>query len=192
MVRAKRQINPKVSQAEGFVAAALQTRQGPGYNRSMTALDGVTLALADEAATQDLGRRLAAAARPGDVYALEGPLGSGKSTLARAFIRALSGPHEDVPSPTFTLVQGYDCDVGTIWHYDLYRLARAEDALELGIEEAFAEGVCLIEWPERLGPWLPAGRLTVLVEPGPTPTTRQARLLPGDPSWRQRLSEMFK
>jgi tRNA threonylcarbamoyladenosine biosynthesis protein TsaE len=121
----------------------------------------VTLDLVDEAATVHLARRLARAARPGDVIALEGPLGSGKTALARAFIQSLVGAEEEVPSPTFTLTQLYDCEIGTIWHFDLYRLDKAEDALELGIEDAFADGISLIEWPDRLGPWLPAERLTV-------------------------------
>lgn len=150
----------------------------------------VTLTLADEEATEDLARRLAAAAQPGDVLALEGDLGSGKTTLARAFIRALTDPEEEVPSPTFTLVQTYDCDRATIWHFDLYRLARAEDALELDIEEAFSEGISLIEWPERLGPWLPAGRLRIFLSAGIGATQRLAQLS-GGKDWSDRVSEMF-
>jgi tRNA threonylcarbamoyladenosine biosynthesis protein TsaE len=144
--------------------------------------------LPDETATVRLGRRLAGVARPGDVFALAGDLGSGKTTLARAFIRALAGADEDVPSPTFTLAQSYDYDGGIIWHFDLYRLDRAEDALELGIEEAFTEGISLIEWPDRLGPWLPAGRLTVTLSAGAGPTARRAELSGGD-DWRDRLEE---
>ncbi len=121
----------------------------------------LTLALADEAATEALGRRLADAARPGDVIALAGPLGAGKSTLARAFIRRLTSDSEDVPSPTFTLVQTYATRRGAVWHFDLFRLSHAQEALELGIEDAFAEGIVLIEWPERLGALLPAQRLDV-------------------------------
>ena len=81
-----------------------------------------------------------------------------------------------MPSPTFTLAQTYDFHSGTIWHFDLYRLEEAEDALELGIEDAFAEGISLIEWPERLGAWLPAGRLTVALSAGPAPEARRAVL----------------
>ena len=120
--------------------------------------------LADPAATRALGAALAAVAGPGDVIALTGDLGAGKSELARGFIRAGLGPDEDVPSPTFTLVQTYAFPEFEVWHMDLYRLERPDDALELGIDEAFAEAVCLIEWPERLGPYLPADHLSVLLE----------------------------
>ncbi len=111
--------------------------------------------LPDEQATERLGATLARDAKPGDIFALVGELGSGKSTLARGFIQALAGEDEEVPSPTFTLVQTYDTAAGVIWHFDLYRLCRPEEAFELGIEDAFIDGICLIEWPERLGPALP-------------------------------------
>src|SRR5579884_1615816 len=114
--------------------------------------------LPDEAATTALAARLAEQARPGDVIALRGDLGSGKTTFARAFIRALGGG-EEVPSPSFTLVQLYELAAATVWHFDLYRLRSPEEAWELGIEEAFAGGIALIEWPERLGALLPERRL---------------------------------
>ncbi|MNQ87811.1 tRNA threonylcarbamoyladenosine biosynthesis protein TsaE [compost metagenome] len=74
----------------------------------------------------------------------------GKSTLARGLIRALTSPDEDVPSPTFTLVQFYESDP-PVAHFDLYRLSRPEEAFEIGLDEALDEGCALIEWPERLG-----------------------------------------
>jgi tRNA threonylcarbamoyladenosine biosynthesis protein TsaE len=120
--------------------------------------------LADERATLALGARLADEAGRGDVFALSGTLGAGKTTLARGFIRALTGPDEEVPSPTFTLVQTYDTKKGTVWHFDLYRLEDPEEAWELGIEEAFAGGISLIEWPDRLGALLPARRRQVTLE----------------------------
>jgi tRNA threonylcarbamoyladenosine biosynthesis protein TsaE len=101
-----------------------------------------------------------AEARGGDVIALQGELGSGKTTLARGFLHAL-GLDEEVPSPTFTLVQVYELARLTVWHFDLYRLARPGDVWELGLEQALAEGVALIEWPDRLGTLLPTDRLDV-------------------------------
>jgi tRNA threonylcarbamoyladenosine biosynthesis protein TsaE len=120
----------------------------------------LTLSLPGEAATAALGERLAAHARPGDVIALHGDLGAGKTTLARALIRRLAGPETEAPSPTFTLVQTYQTPGLAVWHFDLYRLEHPGEARELGLEEA-VDGLCLIEWPERLGRDLPVARLEV-------------------------------
>jgi tRNA threonylcarbamoyladenosine biosynthesis protein TsaE len=118
-----------------------------------------TLFLPTEAQTTALGRKLAGLARAGDVILLEGPIGAGKSALARAFIRARLGETEDVPSPTFTLVQVYD-DKGTeIWHADLYRLTHPDEVWELGLDQAFDTAICLVEWPDRLGRHLPPDAL---------------------------------
>jgi tRNA threonylcarbamoyladenosine biosynthesis protein TsaE len=123
------------------------------------------------------------------VIGLAGPLGSGKTVLARGFIRALAGAEEEVPSPTFTLVQTYDTRHGTVWHFDLYRLNRPEDAWELGIEDAFADGISLLEWPERLDDLLPRERLTVTLSPGATPQARTAIIVPS-PAWTTRLASL--
>jgi len=120
--------------------------------------DRTTLFLPDDAATAALGERLARVLRAGDTVLLHGPIGAGKSHLARALIRARLGRMEDVPSPTFTLVQTYESDPD-IWHADLYRLTHPDDVLELGLEDAFATAICLIEWPDRLGPHLPPDAL---------------------------------
>jgi tRNA threonylcarbamoyladenosine biosynthesis protein TsaE len=119
--------------------------------------------LPDLAATARLARAVAERARGGDTIALWGSLGAGKTSFARAFIRARPGGADvgEVPSPTFTLVQVYDLPGVPVWHFDLYRLGRPEDAWELGIEDAFATAIALIEWPDRLGPLLPDSRLDV-------------------------------
>ena len=118
--------------------------------------------LPDESATERLGAALAARLRPRDTVALEGGLGAGKTTLARAILRAAaSAPGLVVPSPTFTLVEVYDTPKGAFWHFDLYRLDSPEQVFELGWEEARADGIALVEWADRLGPLLPADRLTV-------------------------------
>ncbi len=129
----------------------------------MTNAPNLVLDLPDEAATARLGAALAAVLRPGDVVALDGDLGAGKTALARALIRAATGdPDEEVPSPTFTLVQTYDgLDGAVYWHFDLYRLEQPDDAVELDIDEAFAEGISLIEWPARLGGYLPRRALRI-------------------------------
>lgn len=115
-----------------------------------------TVTLPDAAATDALGVALADVLRPGDVLALHGTLGAGKTALCRALIRcAVGDPDEEVPSPTFTLVQVYETPGWLLWHYDLYRLETPDDAYELDIEDAFEEGIALIEWPERLGGLLP-------------------------------------
>jgi tRNA threonylcarbamoyladenosine biosynthesis protein TsaE len=119
-----------------------------------------TIPLPDLAATRDLGARIAAALRIGDVVALEGDLGTGKTTLARAILEAL-GVRETVPSPTFTLVQHYETPRLQVQHYDLYRIERAHEIEELGLDEALDEGAVLIEWPERAPAWLPDDRLHV-------------------------------
>ena len=106
--------------------------------------------LPDAEATTALGQAIATLLAPGDSVLLYGPLGMGKSTLARGLIRALTTPDEDVPSPTFTLVQFYESDP-PVAHFDLYRLTRPEEAFEIGLDEALDEGCAVIEWPERLG-----------------------------------------
>lgn len=145
--------------------------------------------LPDAEATTRLGQVIAPLLAPGDSLLLYGPLGMGKSTLARGLIRALTTPDEEVPSPTFTLVQTYDFPGKPVYHFDLFRIESPDDALELGIEDAFAEGISLIEWPERLGGWLPMERLDVELAPGPDANARRARLV-GHGGWRDRLKEL--
>jgi tRNA threonylcarbamoyladenosine biosynthesis protein TsaE len=167
------------------------TPAGTAAQETDTAPLRVELALADESATESLAVRLSAIARCRDVFALRGDLGAGKTVFARAFIRARTRPDEEVPSPTFTLVQVYEpisqADAA-IWHVDLFRLETAEDALELGIEDAFGGCISLIEWPERLGRLLPERRLDLMLSPGPTADSRRV-LIAGGAEWRHRLRE---
>jgi tRNA threonylcarbamoyladenosine biosynthesis protein TsaE len=109
--------------------------------------------------TAGLGVRLARVAHPGDTILLDGPIGSGKTHLARALIQARLGREEDVPSPTFTLVQTYGEGAGEIWHADLYRLSHPDEVVELGLDDAFGRALCLVEWPDRLGRHLPPDAL---------------------------------
>lgn len=117
--------------------------------------------LQNEAATEELGRRLAAALRPGDAVTLSGPLGVGKTALARAVIHAL-GHEGDVPSPSFSIVQPYEELDPAVWHVDLYRIEHVGELDELGLESA-ADAVLLVEWPERAGEnaWPNALRLSL-------------------------------
>lgn len=143
--------------------------------------------LESETDTLVLGAALGRLAHPGDVFALHGPLGAGKTTCARGFITARTGIEDDVVSPTFTLVQVYDEENIPIWHFDLYRLSRPEDVLELGWDEALGGGICLVEWPERLGALLPARRLDVMLTP--EGTARRVALR-GNAQWKDRIAAM--
>src|SRR5262249_29154122 len=143
--------------------------------------------LPNETATAALATALAACVRQGDVIGLSGPLGSGKTTFARYFIGARLGVAE-VPSPTFTLVETYQPAAGpAIWHFDLYRIEAPDDAYELGIEDAFADGIALIEWPERLGTLMPREHLQVALTAGTDETARIATLAPS-PAWADRIA----
>jgi tRNA threonylcarbamoyladenosine biosynthesis protein TsaE len=146
----------------------------------------IVVDLPDETATAALAVAIAAMAAPGDIIALKGDLGTGKTAFARAFIRAC-GNEDEVPSPTFTLVQVYDAGPTVIWHFDLYRIRAPEEAWELGIEDAFFAGISLIEWPERLGPLLPQRRLELSFAFGDEPGARRIAIDPGK-DWEARLA----
>lgn len=147
-----------------------------------------TLTLTDLAATKRLGLFLAKQLMVGDVLALQGALGAGKSELARTIIQQVCPDETDIPSPTFTLVQAYESDDnGSLLHFDLYRLAEPGDVFELGIEDAFVEAVCLIEWPERLAGYLPDHALTIEIDYDPGTNGDREVTLSGDAAWQKRL-----
>ena len=120
--------------------------------------------LRSEADTVHFGAALAGELKKGEAICLTGPLGAGKSVLARGLIRALAPGEGDIPSPTFTLVQFYAGPKFPIAHFDLYRIASADEAYEIGLDEALRDGAAVIEWAERLGHHLPANRLDVEIE----------------------------
>ena len=145
----------------------------------------LSLFLPDDEDTARLGRWLAGILAPGDTLLLAGPVGAGKTHLARALIRAATGSDEDVPSPSFTLVQTYAAPGGDIWHADLYRLSQPDEVIELGLDEAFGRAICLVEWPDRLGPLTPPGALHLALSH--RDEGRQADLS-GGPQWTRRLA----
>ncbi|MFI4936805.1 MAG: tRNA (adenosine(37)-N6)-threonylcarbamoyltransferase complex ATPase subunit type 1 TsaE [Caulobacterales bacterium] len=139
-----------------------------------------------ESDTQRLGAAIAGALQRHEAVCLSGPLGAGKTTLARSLVRSFAHTDEDVPSPTFTLVQFYETGVFPLAHFDLYRLAKPEEALELGLDEALDHGAVVIEWAEKLQHHLPADRLDV--ELRLDGETRRARLTPHG-AWQERPLE---
>ena len=148
------------------------------------------IALTDAEATTRLGAAIAPRLSPGEAVLLYGPLGMGKSTLARGLIRALTRPDEDVPSPTFTLVQFYPA-TPPVAHFDLYRLTRPEEAVEIGLDEALDDGCAVIEWPERLGldpsAWVGTDVLRIeLAEAG----TGRVATVSGAGAWESKLKDL--
>lgn len=148
-------------------------------------LTSFTLASPD--ATAKLAQSIAPRLVAGDVVLLEGPIGAGKSFFARALILSLLDQPEDIPSPTFTLVQTYNAPKFDIWHCDLYRLTAPYEAQELGLEDAFETALCLVEWPDRLGDLTPSNALTISMSLTDTTEERTISLKATDPKWREKL-----
>lgn len=145
------------------------------------------LHLSSEQAVRAFARTLGARLQPGDSVLLEGGIGAGKTFFARSLIQSLLIELEDVPSPTFTLVQVYDSTSGEIWHCDLYRLTDPAQCIELGLEEAFENAICLIEWPDRLGSLTPENALTLRFSEAAQEDARVLSLKWQDAKWKSRL-----
>jgi tRNA threonylcarbamoyl adenosine modification protein YjeE len=144
----------------------------------------------DERQLVRLGEDLAFAARRGDLITLSGQLGAGKTTLARALIGALCGDlGEEIPSPTFTLVQTYAGNRMPVAHLDLYRLNTSSELDELGLDLALRQGIAVVEWPERAGTALPPGRLAVLIEDESAETRRITLTAHGE--WAERIERLI-
>lgn len=133
-------------------------------------------------ATEGLGATLAKNLAPGDCVALYGDLGAGKTTLTRAVLRAL-GVTEEVPSPTFTLVQDYETARLPVRHFDLYRLESPEELYELGLDDALSDGAALIEWPENAGPHLPEDALCIHLDGAPGEEDNRFVTIDGPERW---------
>ncbi len=140
------------------------------------------LSLPSSDATCALAASLAPRLRPGDVLLLDGGIGAGKTHFARCLIQTLQEEPEDVPSPTFTLVQVYDVPTGELWHTDLYRLSDPDQVVELGLTEAFEEAICLVEWPDRLEDLTPKAALSLSFEVTGD-DSRRVTLSWQDPRW---------
>ena len=140
-------------------------------------LDSLALTLTDLSATRAFAAALSRFIAPGRVFCLSGPLGAGKSEMARAMITASCGPQDDIPSPTFTLVQPYQADSGfEVWHMDLYRLETPAQVLALGVEDAFFDCCCLIEWSDKITDLLPSDQVRIDLAMGPDEGSRVVAL----------------
>ena len=155
--------------------------QDTNMSLSLTSLDD----------TAKLAETFANLLQTGDVLLLEGNIGMGKSFFARHLIQSAQDEPEDVPSPTFTIVQTYDSRLGEIWHTDLYRLAGPDDILELGLLDAFDTAICLVEWPDKLQELAPKSALTLCLSQGPQEDARDVVLQWSDPKWDDRLKALI-
>ena len=146
--------------------------------------------LSSPQATTDLAAVIGADLRPSDVLLLEGPVGAGKTHFARGLIQSILRHPEDIPSPTFTLVQTYDTMRGALWHADLYRLTSTHEIEELGLVDAFEDSICLVEWPDRLGELAPNRALHLTFKPGQSADMRALTLSWCDARWNSAVAEI--
>ncbi|MEM6938678.1 MAG: tRNA (adenosine(37)-N6)-threonylcarbamoyltransferase complex ATPase subunit type 1 TsaE [Pseudomonadota bacterium] len=146
----------------------------------------INLPTADATATR--AREISAKLRPSDTILLNGEVGTGKTHFARSLIEALLGHPEDVPSPTFTLVQTYISDAAEIWHADLYRITSTLDIEELGLVQAFDTAICIVEWPDRLGELRPEHALDITLNYTRDQAGRTLLAAWQDPRWADRIA----
>ncbi|MGB1875860.1 MAG: tRNA (adenosine(37)-N6)-threonylcarbamoyltransferase complex ATPase subunit type 1 TsaE [Rhodospirillaceae bacterium] len=169
-------------------AGCLGRYNGPCVNWSCGTPVSI-LRIETEKETLALGAALAKLAQSGDVITLSGPLGVGKTTLSRGFIIERIGSEIDVSSPTFTLSHVYDLTTPPVWHFDFYRIDTPEDVEELGLDEAQADGISLIEWPDRAAAWLPAERLDITMA-AMTDSDARTATMSASPKWMSRMGEL--
>ncbi|WP_417723227.1 tRNA (adenosine(37)-N6)-threonylcarbamoyltransferase complex ATPase subunit type 1 TsaE [Salipiger sp.] len=143
----------------------------------------IVLTLTSPEATCAFATRLGGRLQPGDVLLLDGGIGAGKTHFARCLVQSLQDAPEDVPSPTFTLVQVYDTRKGEIWHADLYRLSDPDQCAELGLADAFDSAICLVEWPDRLEDLTPTEALSLSFAPAADDSARILTLSWSAPRW---------
>lgn len=150
----------------------------------------ITKSLNSPEETAALAAALAQVLAAGDTILLSGDIGAGKTHFARNLIQHSLGYLEDVPSPTFTLVQTYDGPDCEIWHADLYRLTNPDEVVELGLTEAFESAICLIEWPDRLQDLAPKSALQIALKMTDHLGERALTVQWSDPKWDQKLKDI--
>lgn len=148
-----------------------------------------TFPIETEKDTLTLGGDLARVAHAGEIVTLSGPLGAGKTVFARGFITERVGSGTEVASPTFTLAHVYDSVAPPIWHFDFYRIETPQDIEELGLDEALAGGISVIEWPERAMTLLPSERLDIVLSSDVETGVRTATLS-ASPQWASRVDAL--
>ena len=146
----------------------------------------ISVQVPDIGALEAFAGRLAPLLKAQDAVLLRGDLGAGKTTFARALLRAL-GVADDVPSPTFTLMQSYETKTFSVYHFDLYRLKDPQEMEEIGFDDACADGLALVEWPERAESFMPRDRLDLHFTMD-AQNRREVTLVPYG-SWAERLKE---
>lgn len=147
-----------------------------------------SITLSSPQETAEFARKLGQSLTQGDCILLDGPIGSGKTHMARSLIQHSMTTPEDVPSPTYTLVQTYDTTLGEIWHADLYRLTDPDEVEELGLVDAFSNAICLIEWPDRLADLRPENALQItFISHVQDAQRRDLQLQWSAPKWSQKL-----